>query len=35
MEILVAWLIYMVGSLVISLGAEKIRAEQRQKTEEK
>lgn len=34
MEILVAFLIYMVVSLVISLGAKKVRAEQKNKTEE-
>lgn len=34
MEILVAFLIYMVVSLVISLGAKKVRAEQKDKTEE-
>lgn len=35
MEILVAFLIYMVVSLVISLGAKKVRAEQKNKPEEK
>ena len=35
MKVLVILLIYMAVSLVISLGAEKVRAEQRQKAEEK